>query len=83
MNSKEIATFLTTVRLFRKFEEEHLLKWAHLFESRNLSNDQKLFSEGDPGGDFYIITSGKIHLARRQKDEVREIGNLSTGEFFG
>jgi len=83
MNSKEIAEFLTTVRLFRKFEEEQLLKLAHLFEGRNFSKGQKLFSEGDPGGDFYIITSGKIHLARSDKDEERDIGDLSSGEFFG
>jgi hypothetical protein len=83
MDSKEIAKFLTTVRLFRKFEEEHLVKLAQLFEGRNLAKGQKLFSEGDPGGDFYIITSGKIHLARSDKDEAIEIGDLTMGEFFG
>jgi hypothetical protein len=83
MDSIEIAKFLATVRLFRKFEEQYLVKLAQLFEGRNLSKGQKLFSEGDPGGDFYIITSGKIHLARSAEDKEIEIGDLTMGEFFG
>lgn len=83
MDSQEIAEFLTTVRLFRHFEEEQLIKLAPLFEERFLSDGELLFSEGDPGGDFYIITSGTIHLARGAEHNRVEIGNLSTGEFFG
>lgn len=79
----ETAEFLSTVRLFRHFEEENLYNLAALFEERFLTDGDLLFSEGEIGGDFYIITSGKIHLARGQGHNRVEIGDLTSGEFFG
>ena len=83
MDVKEIADFLSTVRLFRKFGEEHLAKLAPLFKEKTLSDGDLLFAEGELGGDFYIITSGKIHLARGDESERVDIGDLTRGEFFG
>lgn len=83
MNANEITAFLATVRLFRDFDERQLNRLARHFREKTLSNGDQLFTEGEPGGDFYIITSGKIHLARGVGEDKREIGDLARGEFFG
>ncbi len=83
MTPAEIADFLATIRLFRDLDERELIKLARHFKEKSVTYGGILFREGDPGGDFYIITSGKIHLARGEGEERIEIGDLSSGEFFG
>ncbi|MBL7163266.1 MAG: cyclic nucleotide-binding domain-containing protein [Anaerolineales bacterium] len=84
MNPSEIADFLAEIRLFRNFDERELTTLARHFEEKSINDGENLFREGDTGGDFYIITSGKIHLARSSgNDIIVEVGTLRTYDFFG
>ncbi len=83
MNVSEIAEFLASIRIFRNLDEVERDTLARRFEEISLQQGDVLFHEGSPGGDFYIITSGKIHLAVGENDNRYEIGDLSYGEFFG
>ena len=83
MNVSEIAEFLANIRLFRNLDDVERDTLARRFEEISLQQGDVLFHENTPGGEFYIITSGKIHLARGENEDRYEIGNLSYGEFFG
>jgi len=84
MNPSEIADFLAEIRLFRNFDERELTTLARHFEEKSINDGENLFREGDTGGDFYIITSGKIHLARSSGNDILvEVGTLRTYDFFG
>jgi len=83
MNTSEIADFLAEIRLFRNLDERERSTLARHFEEKSLQDEEILFHEGDPGGDFYIITSGGIHLARSSRDAIIDVGTLRTDDFFG
>ncbi|MBC8506820.1 MAG: cyclic nucleotide-binding domain-containing protein [Anaerolineales bacterium] len=83
MNPNEIAEFLATIRIFRKLDEMERESLSQRLDEITFNEGDELFHEGSPGGDFYIITSGKIHLARGEGDNRYEIGDLRSGEFFG
>jgi len=83
MNLHQTADFLQSVRFFQDLDDPERYALAQEFTSISLKNGEELFSEGKPGGDFYIITSGVIHLARWEDDDEISIGNLGTGEFLG
>jgi len=42
-----------------------------------------LFREGEPGGEMYVVHSGKVALSRRLGDRQQVIAVLPAGEFFG
>lgn len=83
MDTTEVAEFLASVRLFRKLDPRQRQALARRFEFFQLKEGQYLFREGEPGGDFYIITSGEIHLARGEGSEREDIGNLTREDFLG
>ena len=83
MNISEIADFLAEIRLFRTLDEMEINTLARHFEEKSIKDGKNLFREGDPGGDFYIITSGKIHLARSSGNDVVEVGTLRARDFLG
>ncbi len=83
MNPGKIAVFLAQIRLFRNLDEKELITVARRFEEVSLQSGEILFREGTPGGDFYIITSGEIYLARGSGDQEVEVGLLKTHDYFG
>lgn len=83
MNLHQTADFLKSVRFFQDLDDTQRYALAQEFTSISLKNGEELFREGKPGGDFYIITSGTIHLARWENDDEISIGNLGLGDFLG
>ncbi|MEN8172420.1 MAG: cyclic nucleotide-binding domain-containing protein [Chloroflexota bacterium] len=83
MNNHQTAEFLQSVRFFQDLDDGQRHALAQKFKPISLLDGEELFREGNPGGDFYIITSGMIHLARWEDDNQTSIGTLGTGEFLG
>lgn len=42
-----------------------------------------LFREGEPGGEMYVIQSGKVQLTRHVRGREAHLASLPPGEFFG
>lgn len=83
MNLNQTADFLKSIRLFQDLDDTQRYSLAQEFAPISLKDGEELFREGKPGGDFYIITSGRIHLARWEDEKEISIGNLGAGEFLG
>lgn len=83
MNLSQTANFLKSVRVFQDLDDTQRYSLAQEFNFLALKDGEELFAEGTPGGDFYIITSGKIHLGHRKRDADISIGIFGAGEFFG
>jgi rhodanese-related sulfurtransferase len=62
-------------------------KWAELtkaVESRTVAPRTVIFRQGDPGDCFYIITSGKVRVFRKDSDGLEtQLSVLGAGESFG
>jgi len=83
MNLSQTTDFLKSVRLFQDLDDTQRYTLAQEFNSIALKDGEELYQEGKPGGDFYIITSGKIHLARWENETELSIGDMKAGEFLG
>lgn len=46
-------------------------------------NGRRVFDEGQPGLTMYIVQSGSVRLFRETDDQVREMGVMEKGDFFG
>jgi len=62
-------------------------KWGELskaVESRTVAPRTVIFRQGDPGDRFYIITSGKVRVFRKDSDGLEtQLSVLGAGESFG
>jgi len=62
-------------------------KWEELskaVESRTVAPHTVIFRQGDPGDCFYIITSGKVRVFRKDSDGVEtQLSVLDAGQSFG
>jgi CRP/FNR family transcriptional regulator len=83
MNLSQTTDFLKSVRLFQDLDDTQRYTLAQEFNSIGLKDGEELYQEGKPGGDFYIITSGKIHLARWENETELSIGDMGASEFLG
>lgn len=45
--------------------------------------DQRVFAEGDVGTTMFIVQSGRVRLFRDVDGEMRELGTMEKGDFFG
>ncbi len=75
-----------------------LAKVSHLFEALDAGGRKTLLAlsyrahrksgdvicrEGEPGGEFFIITSGQVSVTTGSLDGVKEVARLTHGQFFG
>src|SRR5262245_51831622 len=70
---------LRKVWLFSTCTDDELSRVAGLAVARDAKEGEELFSQGDPGEDFYVIVEGKAE-ARADGDKL---GDLDSGDFFG
>jgi diguanylate cyclase (GGDEF)-like protein len=81
--NKEIS-FLKSVSLFNSFSGKELNTVFSCLESMEIKKDEKLFSEGDEGNEFFIVNSGIIASSIKCQDgSQREIALFKPKDFFG
>lgn len=69
--------------LFVELEDEQIAEIASWFSMRNLVQDEILYSEGEPGENFYIVMKGRLGSTRLIAGEKEETAVLLRGDFFG
>ena len=71
-------TYLSSIPMFKSCTTEQLDRLAELGTAVSMT-DAPIVSEGDPGDNFYVITSGNGRVTRGG----REVAELGPGDYFG
>jgi CRP-like cAMP-binding protein len=71
-------TYLSSIPMFRSCTTEQLDRLAALGAAVS-ATDAEIVKEGDPGDDFFVITSGKGRVTRGG----HEVAELGPGDYFG
>lgn len=70
---------LAKVPLFKDLNQKSLERIEKFARPRHFEAGDNIFSEGDEGVGFYLITSGKVEATR----SGTVLNRLGAGEFFG
>jgi diguanylate cyclase (GGDEF)-like protein len=80
----EEMTFLKSVSLFNSFSVKELNTVYECLKVLEIKKDEKLFTEGDEGDEFFIVKSGIIASSIKCQDgSQREIAVFRPKDFFG
>lgn len=75
---------LTKVALFVGLERERLQALGAKLRKRSYRRGEVIFHEGDPGGQLFIIVSGRVRISIMGEDgQERDLALLDPGECFG
>ena len=75
---------LKEVPMFNLFDEDELRELSVHIEERNFVAGQTIFKAGDPGGEMYVVLSGKVELFIVDTAGNRAlVGVVERGEMFG
>ena len=72
-------TYLHAVPMFARCTPEQLDRIADSGTALSTKQGGDIVREGEPGDDFFVITSGKARVIRKGK----EVGELGVGDYFG
>ncbi|MBL9013360.1 MAG: cyclic nucleotide-binding domain-containing protein, partial [Myxococcales bacterium] len=70
---------LKGMQMFRYLSYKELVRIGGIAEMIELTTDQVVFTEGQPGDSMYVVVSGAVRLAK--KDKV--VAELGKGQHFG
>ena len=75
---------LKRVPLFAALDEEETAVLAEQVELKTFAPRQRIYKIGDPGGQAYVMVSGRVRVATVDQDQQEVVvDEPSTGEFFG
>jgi CRP-like cAMP-binding protein len=72
-------SYLHAVPMFARCNPEQLDRIADSGTALSTKQGGDIVREGDPGDDFFLITSGTARVFR----EGKEVGQLGAGDYFG
>lgn len=76
--------FLSSVKVLSGVSEDILLKVSDLLRREFYATGSTIIRQGDQGDKFYIIRGGSVTVTKRSNTgEVRIVGMLKRGEYFG
>ena len=78
-----IFDFLKKIFLFHELDDWKLSRLASEFDVVRLAAGEKLYTEGEPADNFYILLSGNILLSTAQGKKRQQYGKLIPGDFLG
>jgi CRP-like cAMP-binding protein len=82
--SSRVIDLLRSMDLFTELPEEELAKIARLLKEHRVSENDVIFSQGDPGDGLYIVLQGRVRIATTDNfGRERVLAFYGPGEFFG
>jgi cAMP-dependent protein kinase regulator len=72
-------SYLSTVPMFARCSPEQLDRIADSGTALSTKQGGDIVREGEPGDDFFVITSGNARVVRHGA----EVGHLGAGDYFG
>ena len=79
MNKCEIIESLSTISLFKNLPHSKLSEISTMIHIEKFKPGQKIISEGDKAGKFYIVKSGEVNISVRGQ----YLRTLNSKEYFG
>jgi CRP-like cAMP-binding protein len=70
-------------KLFDALDASARLRLLSLSQQRRAAAGEVICREGDPGGEFFVISSGEVRVTCHALEGEREVARLSPGAFFG
>jgi CRP-like cAMP-binding protein len=70
-------------RLFEALDAHGRNALLSLSHRIHVAAGEVICREGEPGGDFFVITSGEVRISADGLDGEKEIARLGHGQFFG
>eukprot|EP00605_Chrysophyceae_sp_TOSAG23-4_P001832 GSChrysophyteH1.ASY1.ANO1.2022.1 assembled CDS len=81
---EEKLKFLSSVKLFDKFNESTLERIAEVMELKNFQKNEIIFRRGETGECFYMVQKGKVSIYQSSLTGGRtELVRMGPGKFFG
>ena len=74
---------LSTVKLFEGFGPADLESFVAHSTSVTFLPAERIFAEGAPGRQMYVILMGKVEISRRAGTKTQKLMRLGPGETFG
>ena len=80
----EREEMLKKVPIFTGLDRKHITQLSKIMVPRTFKTGDVIITEGDQAAGFFVITSGKVEVARGGEGEKRQVLNtLGPGDFFG
>jgi CRP-like cAMP-binding protein len=70
-------------KLFEALDASARHRLLSLSHRRLAAAGEVICREGDPGGEFYVISSGEVRVSCNSLDGEKEVARLAPGAFFG
>ncbi|MHB9030306.1 MAG: cyclic nucleotide-binding domain-containing protein, partial [Candidatus Latescibacterota bacterium] len=83
MLDKDLHAFLRTLPLFSIFSDKEIENVIAAAKLETFSAGSLVFNQGDPGGSFYIVYSGRIRIVSKENGKETNLGVLTGGDHFG
>jgi CRP-like cAMP-binding protein len=75
---------LSVSAIFADIPEDTLRELSEIAEHRVVPAHTIIFRQGEPGDSFYVISTGRVRVFRKGKEDLKtELSQLGPGEFFG
>ena len=75
---------LRSVPLFASLDDEAARELRSLLSDKTVSQNTRLFRQGDKGDAMYLIESGRVRISIRDDDDQElTLAELAQGDFFG
>ena len=80
----DIYEILKKIPIFQDLSRREIVKIESILHRRNLSADEAIVKEGDPGVGMYIIVYGTVQILQVGEGGGRlQLATLTSGDFFG
>ncbi|MBI5057518.1 MAG: peptidase domain-containing ABC transporter [Nitrospirae bacterium] len=84
MESKEIQNFIRKLPLFSVYSDEDLSGLVAVVHLKQVQTGEVVFSQDDPGDNYYIVYSGKVRIVQKAADgQEVNLGVRTRGDHFG
>ncbi len=70
-------------RLFEALDGDGRMRLLALAHNVHADPGQVICREGDPGSEFYVISSGEVRVTAESLEGEKEVARLAHGSFFG
>jgi CRP/FNR family transcriptional regulator, cyclic AMP receptor protein len=79
----ELNELAKVSKIFEALDAAGRARLLTLSKRSHAAPGEVICREGDPGGEFYVISAGEVRVTCTTVDGEKELARLHTGQFFG
>ena len=81
--TEEICEFLRKTQFFADLTPRTLAELANNIEIREYAVGDRIVTQGDEGREFFMITAGRVDIAKSDSGKQNVVNRLEAGSYFG